>query len=229
MTKFEDNAANQQLLATANAYRGRRIPLDQAEDFLQDANYQAQAWHKQYTQDPHGPQLQVAAEAKAQAIRSQLYSAIDELSKSDPGAAAQLKRQYGALDALHDHVVKRLPVAARQAPFNLAEQGGLILGGLDLLTQAHDLKHLAAAPVPYLIARAARHVNSPEFLLKHSLSETTVPEPFRSAIRGAGRGGVVGSMVNSVTAAKPGTNPRIRYDENARQWVDMNTGLPVMQ
>lgn len=161
----------QELQARANAYRGRQIPLTDAEELLQDANREASSWY--LTHDPHGPQFQASAAAEASAIRQQLYGQMDQLTKSAPGTAAQLKRTYGALDALHDFTSKRIPVISRQAPLNLAEQiaagGGGALLAEALLHQTGNLKSLLAAPVPWAAARLAKHVNSPEFLLEHAL------------------------------------------------------------
>jgi hypothetical protein len=165
----------QELLSRANAYRGRRIPLTDAEELLQDANREASSWY--LSPDPHGPQFQASAAAEASAIRQQLYKQIDQLTKSAPGTAAQLKRTYGALSALSDFTSKRIPVVSRQAPLNLAEQlaagGGGALLAEALLHQTGDLKSLLAAPVPWAAARLAKHVNSPEFLIEHALQPPT--------------------------------------------------------
>jgi hypothetical protein len=161
----------QELQSRANAYRGRRISLSDAEELLQDANREASSWY--HSPDPHGPQYQASAAAEASEIRNQLYKQIDQLTKSAPGTAAQVKRTYGALDALHDFTSKRIPVASRQAPLNLAEQiaagGGGALIAEALLHSTGDVKSLLAAPVPWMAARLAKHVNSPEFLLEHAL------------------------------------------------------------
>lgn len=181
-----------ELQSRADAYRGQKIPLNEAEDLLQDANREAAAWYQQATRDPHGPAYQVSSAAEAQAIREQLYKQIDQLADVDPGTAKDLKRRYGALDALHDHVVKRIPVAERQAPLNLAQQ--LSLGALALPAVFHDVHAAMAAPVPYAIATAARKMNSPEFLVKSALRP-----PMEAPELGAG---TIGSLARSAIAPK---------------------------
>jgi len=169
--KLFDSSSVQELQSRANAYRGRKISLTDAEELLQDANREASSWY--HSPDPHGPQFQASAAAEASEIRNQLYKQIDQLTKSAPGTAAQIKRTYGALDALHDFTSKRIPVASRQAPLNLAEQiaagGGGALIAEALLHSTGDIKSLLAAPAPWMAARVAKHVNSPEFLLEHAL------------------------------------------------------------
>lgn len=183
-----------ELQARANAYRGRRIPLTDAEELLQDANREASAWYLAH--DPHGPQLQASAAAEASAIRDQLYKQIDALSESDPGTYQQLKRTYGALEALQDFTQKRIPVASRQAPLNWTETGGL-MAGLELLAHAHDLKSALASPLPWLAAKGARYVNSPEFLLKQSLKQpSNVPVPIRAGAVAAARTAPTWAPVN---------------------------------
>lgn len=172
----------------ADAYRGRKFSLTQAEELLQDANREASSWY--LSRDPHGPQMQASAAAEAQAIRGELYKQIDGLTKSNPGKYGQLKKTYGGLEALQDFAAKRLPVVTRQAPVNLLEGGG-ILAGLEMLSRAHDLKSAAASPLPFLAAKGARYVNSPDFLIKQALKQpSNVPAPIRAAAVGATRGGI---------------------------------------
>lgn len=183
--KLFDSSSVAELQSRANAYRGRRISLSDAEELLQDANREASSWY--HSPDPHGPQYQASAAAEASEIRNQLYKQIDALSESDPGTYGQLKKTYGGLEALQGFTQKRIPVVSRQAPINLLEGGG-IMAGLDLLSHAHDLKSAAAAPLPWLAAKGARYINSPEFLLKQSLKQpSNVPAPIRAAAVGAAR------------------------------------------
>lgn len=175
-----------EIQARANAYRGRRIPLTDSEELLQDANREASAWY--LARDPHGPQLQASAAAEGSSIRDQLYRQIDQLTKSDPGKYGQLKKTYGALEALQDFTNKRIPVVTRQAPINLLEGGAGIAGVIELMNHLHDWKGAAAAPLPWLAAKGVRYINSPEFLLKQSLKQpANVPAPIRAAAIGTAR------------------------------------------
>jgi hypothetical protein len=186
-TRLLQGGVLNELQSRAEAYRGRQIPINDAEELLQDANREASAWYSQATRDPHGPAYAVSSAAEAGAIRDQMYRMIDTLSGSDPGAAKSLKQRYGALDALHDYTAKRIPVASRQAPLNLWEGGGLVAGA-EMLAQAQDLRHLLGAPVPWMMAKAAKRVNSPEFLLKAATSPYRVPAPIRGAIAAGAKG-----------------------------------------
>ena len=57
--------------------------------------------------------------AEAGALRSQLYSTLDNLT--GPGAA-DLKQRYGALSNVENELLRRKNVSARQQPDSLAEQ-----------------------------------------------------------------------------------------------------------
>src|SRR6185437_7855680 len=193
--RFLQSSAYNELQDRANAYRGRQIPLTDAEDFLQDANTEAKGWYSQATRDPHGPQLGASAAAEATAIRSQLYKAIDSLTESDPGTAARLKREYGALDALHDYTAKRIPVFARQAPLNLAQQ--LLLGAARIAFLL-DEHYFRALLVPFLSATAASKLNTTEFLVRRAVSPPLeIPPLLRRGIKVGGRAGVAGTAVAS--------------------------------
>lgn len=185
-TKLTGNQGSVQSIA--DAYRGRKFSLTQAEELLQDANREASSWY--LSKDPHGPQLQASAAAEAQAIRGELYKQIDALTEADPGKYAALKKTYGGLEALQDFAAKRLPVVTRQAPLNLLE-GGSLVAGLELLSHAHDLKSAAASPLPFLAAKAVRYANSPDFLIKQALKQpSNVPMPIRAAAVGGTRAGI---------------------------------------
>jgi hypothetical protein len=105
----------------ADTYR-RPMDVAEAEDFLQSANNDL---HSYYAKNKVGQR--VAAQdpdmgstvAEAEALRSQLYSTLDNLT--GPGAA-DLKQRYGALSNVENELLRRKNVSARQQPDSLAEQ-----------------------------------------------------------------------------------------------------------
>lgn len=107
--------------ARADTYR-RPLNLDEAEDFLQSANNDL---HNYYAKNKVGQRVaqgdpeMASTVAEADALRSGLYSKLDEVS--GPGAA-DLKRQYGALSNVQEEMLNRKNIAARQQPQSLNEQ-----------------------------------------------------------------------------------------------------------
>jgi len=192
---FADSSV-QELKARADAYRGRTLPLDYAEELLQDANREASSWYQGASRDPHGPQYQVSAAAEADSLRNQLYTKIDELTKSDPGTARQLKKEYGALNSLQKATGKRIPVVSRQAPMNLSQQimsGALPVAALELAMHGglSSPEAIGTAALGYGGTKLAKYINAPETLLKSALREpTNVPAPISQALR---KGAAVGA------------------------------------
>lgn len=112
---------------TADTYR-QPIPIDVAEDFLQSANKDLNTY---YVKNKVGRQVAendpetASTVAEAEALRSQLYSKLEQIS--GPGAA-QLKQSYGALTNMEKELYGRQLVAARQNPESLSEQLSTVRG-----------------------------------------------------------------------------------------------------
>lgn len=111
----------------AATYR-RPMTLDEAEDFLQDANNEL---HSYYAKNKVGRRAAAAdpetasTVAEAEQLRNSLYSKLDELTGE---GAADIKKRYGALSNVENELLRRKNVAARQQPESLAEQIGKAAG-----------------------------------------------------------------------------------------------------
>jgi hypothetical protein len=113
---------------TAAATYRRPMTLDEAEDFLQDANNEL---HSYYAKNKVGQRAALAdpemasTVAEVNQLRDSLYSKLDDLT--GPGAA-DIKQRYGALSNVEEEALRRKNVAARQQPESLAEQLGKAAG-----------------------------------------------------------------------------------------------------
>ena len=122
------------------AYRGRRLSLQDAEDFLQNANADTQAYYAQfprarYTTAEASPTV-ASTLAESETLRKLIYAKLDEISEIS-GAyggktldARKVKQTYGALLNIEGEAYRRVNVAKRLAPESLTEQlGGVMAAG----------------------------------------------------------------------------------------------------
>jgi hypothetical protein len=111
----------ERIAAIADTYR-KQISLKDAEDFLQSANndlYSYYAKNKVGKKVALGDPETAYIVKEAEALRDALYGKLNDLTGKNAGA---LKQKYGALLNIENEVIKRINVAARQNPENLAEQ-----------------------------------------------------------------------------------------------------------
>jgi flagellar hook-basal body complex protein FliE len=117
----------ERIVAIADTYR-KPISLKDAEDFLQSANndlYSYYAKNKVGKKVALGDPETAYIVKEAEALRDALYGKLNDLTGENAGA---LKQKYGALLNIENEVIKRINVAARQNPENLAEQISLAQG-----------------------------------------------------------------------------------------------------
>jgi hypothetical protein len=120
-TALQNPALAERIQKVADTYR-RDIPVQEAEDFLQNANDEL---HSYYAKNKVGQSIAASDPetsstlAEAQSLRKVLYGKLDQIS--GPGAF-DLKRQYGALTNVENELVGRKNIAARAQPQNLNEQ-----------------------------------------------------------------------------------------------------------
>jgi len=119
--EVQNPAAAEKIREIAKTYR-KPITLDEAEDFLQDANNDLTTYYKKAKVDQataaRDPEKGYVVK-EAQALRQGLYDKLSELTGKD---AAEIKRTYGSLESMQEEVARRKIVAQRQAPESLSEQ-----------------------------------------------------------------------------------------------------------
>jgi hypothetical protein len=163
----------------ADTYR-KPITLDQAEDFLQSANKDLNAY---YAKNKVGQNVALndpeiaSTVAEAEALRKGLYDKLDQMS--GPGAA-QLKKAYGSLSNVEKELYGRQLVAARQVPESLSEQlstvrgAGKIVKGVftaspgDVLEGAENIA----------VSRALKARNSSDAMIQRAFQAAKPATPF---------------------------------------------------
>lgn len=145
----------------ADTYR-RPLSPQEAEKFLEYANRESKSYFEASRQDPHQAPSMQANLAEGDALRSSLYSLLDNI---EPGKAAQLKRTYGSLASLQDYLQKRLPVTERQSPINLQQSINRPLAALQFAKG-----HPVAGALQYGLSEYSKHLNDPMTQMNQAFS-----------------------------------------------------------
>jgi hypothetical protein len=117
-------------------FRGKRMDLDKAEEYLQNANLELMAHYSKFPREQLAQELTSVAvggtKAEAEALRKAIFDTVENinvamekrgLSKFNVKA---VKEGYGALVNLQGEAFRRMNVAMRAAPENLIEQMGAL-------------------------------------------------------------------------------------------------------
>jgi hypothetical protein len=136
------------------------MSLRKASVYLKTLNAQLKGF---YRMDPQARYAKGVTDGKvsamedaADALRDGIYSRLEALGEKDP---AGLRQQYGALKQIERVFEKRAIVHGRQAPLNLPQAIGAIVGVAG---------HPIAAGVPLL----TKYLNSPETLIRGAVKES---------------------------------------------------------
>lgn len=174
--RFEtiNRAGADRIRKIAKTYR-RSITLEEAEDFLQSANNDL---HSYYAKNKVGRRAaardpEIAPVLKeAEAIRDQLYAKLQNLSGQN---AAGIKKLYGALTNIEEEAIGRANVAARQAPFSLAEQLSFASALGDAAKSVLNLNagDAAAGLAKFTGARMLKKANTSDQLIKTGIKKAT--------------------------------------------------------
>lgn len=138
----QDPAAADRIRALAESYR-TRFSLPDAEQMLRETNAQLEAYYNKFPMakrraEVANPEIaHLLAEAKA--LRSAIYSALDEPGQGE--AARELQKRYGALMEVEDAALRRRNVAERQQPESLSEQIGKVRAARDMAVGAWRVLH----------------------------------------------------------------------------------------
>ena len=129
-------------------------------------------------------------ERAADGMRDLLYKELESRGENIP---AKLRQQYGALKDVERVFTKRIPVADRQQPMNLAQLltlgGGIGEAGTALAT-GHPLA-AAAAPLPLVAASIQKARQAPESLIRQGLKAGATE----------GEESTIGNLAKTATAA----------------------------
>jgi hypothetical protein len=177
-----------------------------------------------------------AVESAADGLRGELYNHLTNAGEEIP---AELRKQYGALKQVERVFGKRAIVADRQAPINMnqvigmmvgtAEAGGAVLSGHPLLA--------AAGVAPVVAATAAKARNAPESLIRQGLKtaerEAAGPNAAKEAVQegaktvAAGAGAQTGRVIFT---ASDGTTHSVPMDQlNAARAIDPKMQITDVQ
>lgn len=169
----------QKVQATANTYR-RPMPLSEAEDYLQSANKDLNSYYAKNKVSrqvaENDPEISSTL-AEAEALRSALYSKLDQLS--GPGAA-QLKQAYGSISNVEKELYGRKLVADRQMPESLSEQlstargAGKIAKGVVTLSPGDVLEGVQSIAV----SRALKARNTSDAMIARAFQSAKPAQPF---------------------------------------------------
>lgn len=121
-------------------------------------------------------------EAAADGLRDKIYSKLKEKTGSEQTQQAQA--QYGALKDLERTFAKRATVADRQAPISLHQilaYGGGLAESIGAVALGHPLVALAGA-APIALSLTAKHVNSPEYLIRNGLKQMKAEMDARNSV-----------------------------------------------
>lgn len=207
-TGLKNPSAVQNIYNFAQTYR-RPIPLPEAEEFLQGANKDSSPWYEAAKKDPHAQPHLRATVAEGNALRQELYKQLDKIA--DPGTAAQLKKTYGSLEALHQAVVKRIPVWERQAPNLMGRQIHLPLAIARAVYHiSHPLSSILSSASEIGTEELMRHENSPEHLMRRAVTANSPPSIPRQVARAAGQGALTSAAMNNAVASPPGATHVVR-------------------
>jgi hypothetical protein len=179
------------------------MTLQQASDRLQSMNRKLSSLYKldpasRYAATANSPTVE-AMESGANELRAQIYSKLTSLGEDDP---AGLRQTYGALKTVEQAAEKRAIVHNRLAPINLSQQlataGGVLHAAGHLI--AGDVPGAIAGAAPILAAKAAKTLNSPEYLIGKGLAETGGAGA-RLAEKAGDAGANLGSQAGQAVAA----------------------------
>jgi hypothetical protein len=179
------------------------MTLQQASDRLQSLNRKLSGLYKldpasRYAATANSPAVE-AMENGANELRQQIYTKLKSLGEDDPAGQRQT---YGALKTIEQAAEKRAIVHNRLAPINLAQQlataGGILHAAGHLAVG--DVPGAVAGAAPILAAKAAKTLNSPEYLIGKSLAETGGAGE-RLAAKAGEAGTNIGSQVGQGVAA----------------------------
>ncbi len=184
------------------------MSLRKSAAYLKTLNAQLKSY---YRMDPQARYAKGMTDSKisgmenaADALRDGIYGRLEQLGEQDP---AGLRKQYGALKQIERVFEKRTIVHGRQAPLNLPQAIGAIIG-----VAGHPL----AAGIPLL----TKYLNAPETLIRGAVKEPTAPtKPLPKAVtRGVTRGAVAGATSGQNSEETP-----ISQNEDTSGWVPIQT------
>lgn len=197
-TRVQSPALARRIEQKAATYR-RPVPVQQAEDFLQQGNAELEGY---FGENPalrasarQHPQT-AAVVAETDALRDLLYKKLDE-----PGggtAARELKRDYGALSKLQTDAMKRKIQVSKAEPDTVtsaitrAMKIGSMATSVPLALMGHPeaaMLDLAGGYGGHLIAEWMKAQTSPEGLMRRAMRQqkelpTPVEMPARPVVRG---------------------------------------------
>jgi hypothetical protein len=158
----------------ADQYKFKKMPLSQAEDYLQNVNAEIQSFYGKYPAARHAAleaDVPMAAAVKeAEALRKAIGEVIE---KSHP----KVKQIYGALSNLEQEAYRRVNVAKRLAPESLVEQMSKVHAVGEFawgVARGHPLEAVAALAKGQAYVKAAKIIkerNTSDYLIKKAFAD----------------------------------------------------------
>ncbi len=221
---FPEEAASMEQMA--NHFVGNSTIGDLSED-LETFNAKLQSYYKM---DPAARAASgktdgdiAGLERAADGMRELLYKELEAKGEKVP---AQLRQQYGALKEIEKVFTKRIPVADRQSPMNLAQIISLGAGSLEAggaIATGHPLE-AALGTIPLVVTSAQKARQAPESLIRQGLkagssegTESAIGNLAKSAAGSAGAQ-TAGAAANSMeqwtrVRASNGKTYRVHSDD----------------
>lgn len=169
------------------AYAGQRIRIQDAEEYLQNANAELEAYYAKFPRARHvKEEADVGTSAtlqEAAALRKAIYGKLDELSQISEAMggkgidAAKIKEVYGSLINLQGEAYRRVNVSRRLQPESLTEQMGNVraAGKFALGIVTKDPLAAAGAFAEAQATRAAakwiKERNTSDYLVKRAFKD----------------------------------------------------------
>lgn len=180
------------------------MTVRQAADRLQSLNRQLNALYKLPPEARYAAGQNLSLEAMQNAadeLRQQLFKKLELEGEADP---AGLRKTYGALKDVQQAAEKRAIVYGRQNPINLTEILAAATGAgeaTSAIMGGHPMEALAGA-APIIVARLAKTLNSPEYLIKSAVEDALNPSMLTKAGKAAGEALPVGTGATGAMAGQ---------------------------
>jgi hypothetical protein len=158
----------------ADHYKHKKMPLSEAEDYLQNVNAQIQGYYAKYPSARHAameanPSM-AAAVKEAEALRAAINQ---QISTAHP----KVKEVYGALSNLEQEAYRRVNVSKRLAPESLTEQMSKVHAAGEFawgVARGHPLEAVAALAKGRAYVQASKIIkerNTSDYLIKKAFSD----------------------------------------------------------
>lgn len=177
--RTQNPATARAIEAKAATYRGKQLTVEQAQDFLSEANNETRAIEARYVTDKRAAKndpRNAYKFAERDTLRTELNGVLDSVA-GEGGQA--LRKRWGALNSLEDVISRRIPVADRQSPESLPKTlakmyaAGRLARGVFSFNPADILE----GGVSLLSQRRSGMLNDPDFLTSLAFKKTQPTGP----------------------------------------------------